>query len=464
MKTLRATFAGLRIAKKASALLLAAALVSGALAAGGSTPITPLSPGADLRVAAVKVRVVLDHRDWTYRIGEVPRFRIHVTADEQPIDDVTVSYEIAPDMLPGEKKTASLPLEGLVVEGGTMKEPGFLRCVATAEIAGRTYRGVATAAFEPEKIKPFTQEPEDFEAFWRRQLDALAKVPVEPMLTLMPEACTDTVNVYHVSFRTLGVSWMWMPSRIYGILCEPKTPGKYPAVLKVPGAGVRPYGGDKGMAAEGVITLEIGIHGIPVNMPESVYNSLYAGPLAGYWTFNADDPELYYYRRVYLGCVRANDFIATRENWDGKNLIVTGASQGGQLTIVTAALDSRVSGLAATHPAGCDFEAELHGRAGGWPHPFQPDYKTRKPSANAIPAKIETLRYYDVVNFAKRIKVPGYYTWGYNDEVTPPTSVYAAYNVIRAPKRLGLTLEMGHSYNQEQGEATAAWIREQVRQ
>ena len=421
------------------------------------TPITPVPPGADLRVAAVKVRVVLGHRDWTYRVGEVPRFRIHVTADEQPIDDVTVSYAVAPDMLPGEEKSAALPLEGLVVEGGTMKEPGFLRCVAKAQIAGKTYRGVATAAFEPEKIKPFTKEPADFDAFWQRQIRELGTVPVEPMLTLLPEACTDTVNVYHVSFRTLGTS------RMYGILCEPKKPGRYPAVLKVPGAGVRAYHGDKKLAAEGVITLEIGIHGIPVNLAENVYSSLAAGPLAGYWGFNADNPELYYYRRVYLGCVRANDFIATRELWDGKNLIVTGASQGGQLTIVTAALDKRVTGLAATHPAGCDFEAELHGRAGGWPHPFAPDYKTGKPSGNATQAKIEALRYYDVVNFAKRLTVPGYYTWGYNDDVTPPTSVYAAYNVIRAPKRLGLTLEMAHSYNQEQGEATIAWIREALR-
>src|SRR5690606_17119980 len=119
----------------------------------------------------------------------------------------------------------------------------------------------------------------------------------------------------------------------------------------------------------------------------------------------------------------------------------------------TAALDPRVTGLAATHPAGCDFAAELNGRAGGWPHPFAPNYETGQPSSHATPLKIETARYYDTVNFARRLKVPGYYTWGYNDETTPPTSVYAAYNVITAPRTLGLTLAMGHSYNAEQGEA-----------
>jgi cephalosporin-C deacetylase-like acetyl esterase len=81
-----------------------------------------------------------------------------------------------------------------------------------------------------------------------------------------------------------------------------------------------------------------------------------------------------------------------------------------------------------------------------------------KANPNATPAKIETTTYYDSVNFAKRIKVPGYYNWGYNDETCPPTSTYAAYNVITAPKTLGLTLELGHSYTAEQSAAIYGWV------
>lgn len=436
-----------------SALLLAVVSVASA-----ATLITPVPPQANLRVAAVDVRVVLDHRDWTYQPGEPVKFRISVEADNQPIDDAVVTYAIAPDLMTAEKVTATVPVEGLIVDGGTMNEPGFLRCIVTTEVAGKTYRGMATAAFAPEKIEPYQTEPEDFDAFWSARLKELAKHPLEPHLTHLPEASTDKVDVYHVSFRTIGPTWTRTPARIFGMLTEPKAPGKYPAVLKVPGAGVRPYSGDKGLAAKDVITLEIGIHGIPVNLSQQVYDGLAAGALNGYWTFNSDNRETYYYHRVYLSCVRANDFLASREKWNGKDLVVMGASQGGQLSIVTAALDPRVTGLAVTHPAGCDFAAELHGRAGGWPHPFKPDRETGKASEHATPAKIEALRYYDVVNFARRLKVPGYYTWGYNDETCPPTSVYAAYNVIAAPKTLGLTLEMAHSYNAEQHAAIQAWL------
>jgi len=437
--------------------LLVCALAGLVAIASGDLAIAPVPSYAMQRVASVQVRVVPDHRDWTYQIGEAVRFRIFVTADNEPIDNVTVSYVVAPDLMPGTAKTAALPLDGLVVEAGTMNEPGFLRCAVTTEVAGRTYRGAATAAFAPEKIMPTQVNPADFDAFWQKQKDELAKVPVEPMLTLLPDACTDKVNVYHVSFRNVGPNWTAVPSRMFGILCEPKAPGKYPAVLRVPGAGVRPYFGDKDLAARGVITLEIGVHGIPVNMAQSVYDNLSAGALNGYPLFNFDNKETYYYRRVYLGCVRANDFLTGREMWNGKDLLVMGASQGGQLSIVTAALDPRVTGLSATHPAFCDVSGELHGRAGGWPHPFMPDAATGKPSQQATPAKIETAAYYDAVNFARRLKVPGFYIWGYNDTTCPPTSTFAAYNIITAPKTLAVEFEQAHTYPPEQSAAIYDW-------
>ena len=59
----------------------------------------------------------------------------------------------------------------------------------------------------------------------------------------------------------------------------------------------------------GIITLEIGIHGIPVNLDPQVYNDLAAGALAGYNTVKMNDRNTHYYKRVYLGCVRAVDFI-----------------------------------------------------------------------------------------------------------------------------------------------------------
>jgi cephalosporin-C deacetylase-like acetyl esterase len=82
----------------------------------------------------------------------------------------------------------------------------------------------------------------------------------------------------------------------------------------------------------------------------------------------------------------------------------------------------------------CDFAGYLNNRAGGWPHYF----KNTKPQPN----EVETLPYFDVVNFARR--VPGWYSWGFNGVTCPPTSMHAAYNVIPGNKELILYLNTGH--------------------
>jgi cephalosporin-C deacetylase-like acetyl esterase len=180
---------------------------------------------------------------------------------------------------------------------------------------------------------------------------------------------------------------------------------------------------------------------------------LNAGALNSYYIYNIDNKDRYYYKRVYLGCVRAVDFIFSLPEFDGSNIGVLGGSQGGALAIVTAGLDSRIKSLVSIFPALCDLTGYLNGRAGGWPHVFN------DPTHNT-PAKVETSKYYDVVNFARQVKAPGFYSWGYNDEVCPPTSMYAAYNVIQAPRTLFLAEETGHWFYPEQLEKAVNWMFE----
>ncbi len=406
------------------------------------------------QIGTIQVRVSTDRQDWRYEPGQPVRFRIVAVRDGHPVSGVKVTYRIGPEMMaPKIDQSATLSADGLTVDGGTLNEPGFLRCIATVEANGRSYRGLATAAFRPEQIRPTQQDPADFDAFWAAGKAALAKVPMDARLTPLPDYGNAQADCFHVNLQNVGMGAA--PSRFYGVLCEPKAPGKYPALLSVPGAGVRPYRGLAAIAARGVITLQVGIHGVPVTMDQSVYDSLGAGALANYNTFGMDNRDRYYYRRVYLGCVRANDFLVSHPKWDGEHLVVNGGSQGGALSIVTAALDPRVKGLVALYPALSDVTGYLQSRAGGWPHMFR---ATEGALAHRSQDKIETTRYYDVVNFARRIKVPGFYTWGFNDETCPPTSMYSAYNVIPADKRLMLALETGHNTVPEQTAEVEAWV------
>ena len=66
------------------------------------------------------------------------------------------------------------------------------------------------------------------------------------------------------------------------------------------------------------------------------------------------------------------------------------------------------------------------------------------------------------MNFARRVTAPGLYSWGFNDETCPPTSMYAAYNVITAPKRLMLAYDTGHRTTQEQVDDGNDWLADEL--
>lgn len=403
----------------------------------------------------IVVTVTPDHQDWNYKVGETVNFVINVRKSGTLLDNVNVDIEAGPVMYPDVKKSMTLK-DGTAKWSGKMAKPGFYRVTATAHVGGKDYKGLCTAGFSPEKLRPYCQEPKDFDAFWKKALDAARNNDLNPTKRLLPERCTKDMNVYEVSY--VNNNWN---SRIFGILSVPVKPGKYPALLRVPGAGVRSYSGDTYTAPGKCIVLEIGVHGIPVTMEQNVYDDLHNGALDGYWNFNVAEPDKNYYKRVVTGAVRGVDFIASLPEWDGKTIGVTGASQGGFLSLAVAALDKRITFLGVVHDAMCDYEAELHNVGGGWPHTIYWDMKSGL-DKNLINLKVEGGRYYDGVNFARRVTQPGWYSFGYNDEVVPPTSSYSTYNIVTAPKTLSVYQMTGHYWYQEQWDEWQDFLRKQM--
>lgn len=412
-----------------------------------------LPVAAQIRGYNIQVNVVPDHQDWTYKVGETATFRISVTKSATPLAGAVIDYEAGPEMYQDVKKTAVVLKDGTLTVKGKMSKPGFYRVDVKTTIGGKEYKGACAAAFSPEQLKPTTVNPADFDQFWQNAISEARHTDLNPTKRLLPERCTKDVNVYEVSFQ--NVRW---GSRTYGILCEPVKPGKYPALLRVPGAGVRPYGGDIYTASKGAVTLEIGIHGIPVTMQQSVYDDLGQGALNGYWEFGMDNRDKSYYKHVVLGCIRALDYIEQYTPWNGKELGVTGSSQGGFLSLATVGLDRRITFYAPVHAALCDHTASLKGVACGWPHYF---YWNK---GKGMEKQIETSRYYDGVNFARRITnaQTGWFSFGYNDDVVPPTTAWATYNIVKGPKSITPYQQTAHFWYQEQWDEWENWLLTQM--
>lgn len=93
------------------------------------------------------------------------------------------------------------------------------------------------------------------------------RVPLDAKWTPLPDYGTADADCSQINLQNVGLTEG--ASRLYGILCLPRAPGKYPALLSVPGAGVRPYRGLPELAGRGLISFQIGIHGIPVIQPQA---------------------------------------------------------------------------------------------------------------------------------------------------------------------------------------------------
>ncbi len=409
------------------------------------TVLVSVAMFAQPSVKKVQLVMIPNHADASYKTGEPVKIKVIALDCGVMLNDVKIDYEVSEDLLPAHtKKSITLKGNEGVINAGTMKQPGYLRVKATVEHEGKKYTYLSTVGFESKKLLPLVEEPKDFEEFWAKNVALLEKVKLNPRMELLPDRCTDDVNVYHVSYGNIN------NTRIYGVLTMPKKEGKYPAILRLPGYGVHAIGGNVKNAAQGAIILEIGIHGIPVTLEGSVYTDLTYGALGNYHLNGIQDKNAYYYKRVYLGCVKGIDFLLSLPNCNGK-VGTLGGSQGGTLSLVTSYLHKGVGATAVYFPAFCDQEAYAKGRTGGYPHHF-------KSEANRTKEKIETIRYYDAANFARKLEAPVYFAFGYNDLTCGPTTSMATYNAIPAPKTLVISEDTGHWLYPEHTAAMWNWI------
>ncbi len=391
-----------------------------------------------------------DHADWTYRTGETAHFTAYAIKENVRMKDTEITYSYGPDKLDAVfTKTVRTDRNGVAhfdVPGA--KTPGFTSVRVKVELDGRTYNSMTNIAFDPYNITPTTTMPDDFEQFWSNAMNKAAQVPMQPTLRHSDEESNDRVDVYYLRLQSYKKG-----NYVYGVLTVPKTAGRKPAILRLPGAAVRPFNGPNELAYEGFVVLEIGVHGIPVDQDKEIYRQLEAGALSGYTTMGIDNRDTYYYKRSILGCVRAVDYLCTRDDVDTTRIATYGGSQGGMLSIMTAALSPHVSALFAYFPAFCDLTGYYYGRGAGWPHLF------RDANEPNLQARMEVSRYYDTVNFARILRVPGFYAWGFNDPACCPTSTFSAYNVITAPKQLQVGRDTGHWLYPWQVDNAKKWLK-----
>ena len=402
---------------------------------------------------------VPDHADWLYQTGEKATIEVQFYKYGIPTDGV-VEYSIGNDMLPAEKNGKVTLKKGRAsINIGTRKTPGFLDLKLKTTIKGATYNHHVKVGFSVDKIQPYTQEPKDFLSFWQKNMEEAKSFPLSYTKELAKEYCTDKIDCYLIRLQLNKRGQC-----IYGYLFYPKNAkqGKHPVVLCPPGAGVKTIKDPlrhRYYAENGMIRLEIEIHGLNPTLSDQQFKEISTALNSdpnGYLETGLDNRDNYYMKRVYLACVRCIDLLTSLPEWDGKNVIVQGGSQGGALSIITAGLDQRVTQCVANHPALSDMAGYAEkGRTGGYPH-------FNRINGMLTPEKIQTMAYYDVVNFARYVKAKTYLTWGYNDDTCPPTTSYAVWNTLSCEKEALITPINEHWTSDATERGQMEWIKKNL--
>ena len=402
---------------------------------------------------------VPDHADWLYKTGEKANIEIQFYKYGIPRNG-EVTYTVGNDLLGTDTKGSVTLKNGRAkINIGTKKTPGFRDVVLTMKLDGQSYTHHVKVGFSPEKIQPFTQEPKDFNTFWQGNLDELAKIPLTYTKEIAKEYCTDKVDCYLVKIPVSR-----RKQCVYGYLFYPKNaqPGKHPVVLCPPGAGIKTIKEPlrhKYYAENGFIRLEIEIHGLDPRLPKETFDDIsraFNSDPTGYLENGIDNRDRYYMKHVYLALVRCIDLLTSLPEWDGRNVAVQGGSQGGALALVAAGLDKRVNLCVVNHPALSDMAGYTEkGRTGGYPH-------FNRMTGLYTPDNISTMVYYDVVNFARKVKANTYMTWGYNDNTCPPTTSYAVWNTLNCEKESLITPINEHWTSDATEYGQMVWIKKHL--
>jgi cephalosporin-C deacetylase len=400
-----------------------------------------------------KIELEADKADGISSVGEPLGFSVRVangyneplagtvkaqveTDDYKPVVDLEGKYQVAAN------GTASVPFQF------ESSAPGFFHVNVTVMRDGsaENLTDIIGLACAPDKFDRPTNQPKDMKEFWDKAKADLEKVDPQYKVTLDPDRSRTNVDVYLVEMRSLG------DVRVRGWYEVPKKPGKYAAVLCVPG-----YSSEQtpSNSYDDMIVFSLNIRGHGNSKDDFDPGFDYPGMLES----GLESKDTYAYRGAYMDCVRAVDFLASRPEVDPKRIAVMGDSQGGALSFATAALDHRIAFCVPSVPFLSDFKRYF--TVAYWPNNEFKQWVESDPS-RSWDRLYGTLAYFDIMNLAPWIQCPVFMGSGLIDTTCPSAINFAAFNHVTTPKEYRTYPKAGHWLPGEHWGARAEWLRKNL--
>jgi len=284
---------------------------------------------------------------------------------------------------------------------------------------------------------PSLTKQEDFDDFWKDTIDKAKSVPMNIEMKLY-DYPSPYVSVYSISYNGFD------DTRIHGWYLIPKlkadTKGKYPCIVHYHG-----FSGNSGRPADFMQWILMGVAVVSVDCRDQ---SGITGNCAKYssgYTINLSfkgilDKEEYYYRAVYMDCLKAIDFACAQGEVDKDRIIIEGGSQGGALGMAVCALDIRPYMAMVDVPSNSNIEKRVESAFGS----FGSVTEYLKLNPDKVDKAFETLSYFDTMNMADKIKCKVLASVGLKDTTCPAKLYFATYNRISSEKDIKIYPFNGH--------------------
>ena len=302
---------------------------------------------------------------------------------------------------------------------------GFYQCMAI--IDSQTHCGdVEWFAVDPKNIACDNHcAPLDFDEYWRNAKKELDRVPMCSNLIYVDSLSTEYRKAYIAEMQSVGD----LTIRAYYFV--PRKEGQYYAIIHLPGYG----DGFENLDALKFDTTEridmalcVRGHGISAD----VFNPGFDVP--GIWGYGLYARDSIAYRSIYLDCVRAVDFLYSRQEVDKARIGVVGGSQGGGLALATAGLcNDRIAACAYFDPFPCDIAHQIEIRTICMQQIS--DYLNYYNNPCSFTDAMTVQNYIDTKYFAPYIKSKVFYATALFDDDCPPHVGFAAYNHIDSDKQ-----------------------------
>jgi len=315
---------------------------------------------------------------------------------------------------------------------------GIYRIEAQILSTDHTVNLFTNVVMNPEDIRSPLRKPEDFDGFWKTNLKQVSNLDMAPEIRLIEDTPGAKIHVYEISLKSMdGLI-------IKGWLEVPKKKGTYPALYRVPGytENLQPLHMFDDMI---VFSLNVRDHGNSDNSGVREYEM---------WVRGLESQQDYFYKNIYLDCFAGLNYLASREDVDLDRIAVWGGSQGGGLSLLTAAFDNRISLCIADIPFLSDWERYFE-----ISHWYELDKWMSLHPEVSWSEILDVFSYFDTKNMAHMIVCPVWMGIGLQDDVCPPATSFATYNLINSPKRYNIYPHQFHSQPQHHYEKRYEEIR-----